>query len=112
LRSGGLIDYPTTGTIALTDAGRARATPPDYPLTAAHVQRRVIDLLGGASSRILEPLIAAYPKAMKRTDLAAQAGYTNITSKGFTNAIGRLRTLGFVTYPDTGSIAAAPVLFP
>jgi hypothetical protein len=31
--------------------------------------------------------------------------------QGFANAIGRLRTLGFIGYPDRGSVAAKPVLF-
>jgi len=39
------------------------------------------------------------------------AGYGNLRSKGFVNAIGRLRTLGFVDYPDSGSIVATPMLF-
>ena len=111
LRTEGLIEYPTSGSIVLTDMGRRKAQPPARPRTPEEVQQRIVSMLGGASSRILAPLINEYPKALEREDLAARAGYGNVTSKGFANAIGRLRTLGFVTYPDRGSIKAAPILF-
>jgi hypothetical protein len=72
---------------------------------------RTEGLIDCASGRILAPLIKAYPKSMIRTDVAAQAGYGNLASKGFVNATSRFRTLGFVDYPDSGSIVAMPVLF-
>ena len=37
--------------------------------------------------------------------------YPNLTSKGFANAMSRLRTLGFIDYPDRGTVRAQPVLF-
>jgi uncharacterized protein len=111
LRSGGYIDYPTQGTIALTESGRAAAVPPPTPRSSAEIQQRVISLLGGASARILQPLIEAYPKSLPREHVAAAAGYGNLTSKGFSNAVGRLRSLGFIDYPDRGTIVANPVLF-
>ena len=111
LRTDGLISYPTTGTIALTDDGRRKAEPPAAPMTPEDVQSRVIARLGGASARILEPLLSAYPKSVARDEVAARAGYGNVTSKGFANAIGRLRSLGFIDYPTPGAIVAMPVLF-
>jgi len=45
-----------------------------------------------------------------REGVAARAGYGHLQSKGFVNAISRLRTRGFVDYPDSGSIVAKPVL--
>jgi CRP-like cAMP-binding protein len=111
LRTAGAIDYPDAGTVALTEAGRLRARPPERPRTPEEVQARVIAMLGGASGRILTPLIAAYPEAVKRVDVADAAGYSNLASKGFVHAISRLRSLGFVDYPDAGSIVALPVLF-
>jgi len=110
LSTAGCIAYGA-GTVALTEAGRAVAQAPKAPRTARDVQDRVIAMLGGASGRILEPLIEAYPKAMPRQAVAERAGYGHLQSKGFVNAISRLRTLGFVDYPDRGSIVAKPVLF-
>lgn len=110
LSTAGFIVYGA-GTVALTPEGRLRSERPAAPRSAREVQDRVIAILGGASGRILEPLIEAYPKAMARDDVAARAGYGHLQSKGFVNAISRLRTLGFVDYPDRGSIVAKPVLF-
>ncbi len=111
LSSAGLIAYPDSGKVQLTADGQARATYPDAPRSPRDVQERVISLLGGASEKILRPIIASYPKAVLRTDVAAAAGYTNLNSKGFVNALSRLSSLGFVRYPDRGTVAAAPVLF-
>jgi hypothetical protein len=111
LRTAGRIEYPDRGTIVLTEAGQRVADYPNAPRSAEEVQQRVISLLGGASGRILEPLIQAYPSALAREDVARAAGYGHLQSKGFVNAISRLRTLGFVDYPDRGSIVAKPVLF-
>ena len=68
-------------------------------------------MLGGASARILEPLIKVYPRPMAREDLASAASYGHLNSKGFVNALGRLRSLGFIGYPQRGQVAAQPVLF-
>lgn len=111
LRTAGLIAYPSEGIITLTEDGRKAAQWAEAPSTPAQVQARVIGLLGGASGKILDPLIKAYPNALPRDVVAAKAGYGNLTSKGFTNAIGRLRSLGFIDYPDKGAIVAKPVLF-
>jgi len=111
LRSKALIDYPTTGKLVLTEAGRNAAHFPDAPRSSEEIQDRVIRMLGGTHGRILEPLLRAYPNALAREELARQANYTNLGSKGFANAIGRLRTLGFITYPTRGEVAAAAVLF-
>jgi hypothetical protein len=47
---------------------------------------------------------------VRREQLAAAADYGHVRSKGFLNALGRLRTLGFVTY-QAGDVVATPVLF-
>lgn len=60
---------------------------------------------------VLQPLISAYPEPIAREELAAAAGYGNLASKGFANAIGRLRSLGFIDYPAQGQVVACPVLF-
>jgi len=111
LRTNGFIDYPTQGRVVMTAAGESHAQPADVPATADELRDRVVRMLGGASARILEPLIKAYPKPMAMQDLAAAAGYGHLNSKGFVNARGRLRSLGFIDYPQQGQVAAQPVLF-
>lgn len=111
LRTGGQIDYPTPGALSLTSAGRAAASPVEEPMSSRELQQRLMDMLGGANARILKVLIEAYPGAIDREAVAANSGYGNLNSKGFTNAIGRLRTLGLIDYPERGKIKAQPVLF-
>jgi tRNA A37 N6-isopentenylltransferase MiaA len=111
LRSTGFIDYPTQGRVVMTDTGQAHAKAVDVPRTPDEMRERVVRMLGGASARILEPLIDAYPRSMAREDVAAAAHYGHLNSKGFVNALGRLRSLGFIDYPSQGQVAAQPVLF-
>jgi hypothetical protein len=111
LSSAGKIAYPGPGRLTLTDSGRALAQSVDAPRSSAEIQERVLRLLGGASERLMRPLIEAYPGPLERTNLAAAAGYGNLASKGFANAIGRLRSLGFIDYPSRGQVVAMPVLF-
>jgi hypothetical protein len=111
LRTDGQIDYPNADTVALTDAGRQHARPPERPRTSREIQERVVALIGGKAGEILAPLIEAYPSPMKRADVAARAGYGNLKSAGFVKAVGRLRTLGFLDYPDQATMVATSVLF-
>lgn len=111
LRSRGLIDYPRGGELALEEGGRALAQAPAAPASSAEIQERVVSLLGGTSERILRPLVAAYPDGLSREALCQEAGYQHTHSKGFTNALGKLRTLGFLDYPEPGYVKATEVLF-
>lgn len=111
LRTDGLITYPNSEDMALTASGRAHAEAPARPRTPDELHDRILSLLGGVHARVLRPLIAAYPESLGRMDLAGQAGYSNLNSTGFAKAVGRLRSLGFIDYPDSQSIVALPVLF-
>lgn len=111
LSSAGLIVYPPGGRVALTESGRGIACAPDRPTTAADLQQRIINLIGGAASKVLKPLIDANLEPMSRQDLATASGYGHVQSTGFVKTLGRLRTLGFIDYPDTGMVVAKPVLF-
>ena len=110
LKEHGHIEFPAPGTLALTDAGR-RVTARPEPRTAEQIQRRIVTMLGGATGRILEKLVAIHPKKIAREDLAADAGYSNIKSSPFVDGVGKLRTLGFIEFPAPGQVRAADVLF-
>lgn len=112
LRSSARIAYPEQGRVELTLEGASLAKEVRFQLTNEGLHDRICGMLGGASSRILGPLIKAYPDAITRNNLAALADYGNVNSKGFANALGRLRTLGFIDYPERGLVVASPVLFP
>ncbi len=111
LRTSGRVEYPSSDTMTLTAEGRQQAVAPARPQTPAEVQARICAILGGKSAQILQPVIDAYPNPLPRAEVAAAAGYGHLQSKGFVNAISRLRTLGFVDYPSSSTIVATPVLF-
>lgn len=111
LRSAGLIDYPEPGRVILTREGAGQAVHTGAPRTNEELQERVLKLLGGVHRRVLEPLIIEYPYPLDRSRLMEKAGYGNANSKGFVNALGRLRSLGFIDYPEPGKVQAQPVLF-
>lgn len=111
LRTAGKIDYPSAGTVVLTDAGRKLAAKFPRPRSPVEIQERVIAMLGGTHEKLLRPLVKIYPRSMSREDLGRAAGYGNLMSKGFANSVSRLSSLGLVKYPQRGFVAAAPVLF-
>jgi hypothetical protein len=110
LRSADLISYPSGGTVAPTDAGRAAAHTPDTPTSAGEIQRRVLDRIDGPMQRCLTPLLLSYPRALTREQLADAAEY-QVGTGAFQNALGRLRTLGCIDYPDRGHAVALGWLF-
>lgn len=111
LRNEGAITIPADGRLSIGEPGRARAAPVAAPMTGGELRAKLIAILGSPVDRILVALTEAYPAAVPRTDLAAAVGYTNVTSKGFREAIARLRDMGFIEAGD-GEIRAASTLFP
>lgn len=110
LRSAGLITYPNSDTVDLTDAGRAVANPQQQPLTTDDLHRVIFAKLPGPQACILRVLIDHYPDAVQREELAQRAGYS-LKSTGFTNPLGALRSLGVIDYPSSSEAIALPVLF-
>lgn len=110
LRTMGLVEYPSSGSVALTAAGRAAANDPGEPATAAELHARLQGILNGPQWRILAPIIKAYPRAVSRASVAAAAGY-EATGGAFQNPLGSLRSLGLIEYPAPGVVVALPVLF-
>jgi len=111
LRTAGYVQYPNSDSIAFTEAGRGVAVYPSAPRSSEEIQARVCSLIGGKASEILKPLLESYPDSVARETVAAAANYTNLKSEGFVKAVSRLRTLGFVDYPDTQSMRATDILF-
>jgi len=111
LRAAGLVDYPKTGHVCLTDKGRAVAPPCDVPASGEGLREAVLKVLDGPQQRMMVPLIEAYPNTMTSLDLAVASGYES-DNGSFRNVRGRLHTYGLVDYPSKGNVQAASLLFP
>jgi uncharacterized protein len=113
LRSAGLIDYPTPGSVVLTAEGASVASPSDIEPTTDGLQSAVFARLSEPEQRVLRPLIEVYPEALSKQDVGAAAGYTVGDKVGgaFGNILGRLRSLGLIDYPAQGTAAATSILF-
>lgn len=107
LRAAGFIDG-----MRLTARGRALAIIPAGRPTATDVQHHVSNLLGGATAKVLKPLLDAFPREVERESVMRSAGYTHVNTKSLASAIGRLRTLGFIEVPSPGVLKATSLLFP
>lgn len=80
-------------------------------MTAKEMRDRIATMLGHPSGPILEKLVTIHPRTIERKDLAAHAGYGNPRSGNFVTAIGRLKSLGFIEFPNSGTVKAGAVLF-
>lgn len=110
LKRDGYVTFPAPGRIAFTPKGRDVAAITADPPTSEELQDQVMALVSGPQGAILRVLIACYPEAMPRAEVAARAGVSE-TSSGFDKNVGRLRALGFIDYPSPGSVVAESMLF-
>ena len=92
----------------LTDAGRGPAEFPAATPTTADGHGRIRAVLGGVERAVFDALHAAGGRA-PREALASGLGYHERT-KSFTNALGRLRTLGVVEY-EGGEVAGTGLMY-
>lgn len=111
LRTKGIVEYVTPGTISLTASGSAFAAEPDIPPTREGLHDAVLRKLPAPEGRVLTPLLEAYPDSLSSEELATKAQYEP-SSGGFNNLKGRLRSLGLAEYPSPGRMKAADILFP
>lgn len=111
LRSGGLVDYPSGGTVALTGEGRTKANKPSKAPTLEELHESWYRIMPAPQAAILRAAVAAYPKAIPKDELADIIGVSR-TSGGYFNNLGRLRTMGAIDYPQRGTVRAADILFP
>jgi hypothetical protein len=106
LRTRGLIDYPASGEIALTELGSAVAEWPATPPTRQALKAAVAEQLAPRQARFLDTLWAESPLA--RDDLAERCGVSP-QSSSYSNDLGRLRTLGVIDYPRSGWVALGSI---
>lgn len=109
LNSRDYVRYVGSQKIALTDEGRALASPPDSALTSEQLHELVLARLPGPERKILQVLISEWPERLEKSDLAERAGYA--LGGAFNNPLGRLRSLGLIDYPERGRARARDLLF-
>lgn len=111
LRTAGLVEYPSGGQVQLTVAGVAAADPDASPISSLDDLHRIwLAKVTPSEARLLGLLIEKGGRSMTRAQLAESAGYTE--NGHFNNMLGRLRTIGAVSYPSKGDVAASSILFP
>lgn len=107
----GLIGYPEQGRIELTAEGRDGAELPEIAPTTEALHDAICQMVSGPQATLLRVLIAAYPDAVSREQLAERAGVSSASS-GFRANISTLSGFELLNYPQPGYVAADPLLFP
>lgn len=97
LRSGGMIDYRTNGTISMTDAGRTAAPQADL---SVGLHDRVRSALSGPQRQVFD-LLADHHRGLSRERIASALGW-EVTSGHVKNVLGSMRTLEVLDYPQPG----------
>ena len=101
-KSAGLLVYPTSGTVSLSDSGRRVAAPCSRPsLREAHDRARGI--LSSAQRKLFDAILSA-------GEISREAVFHKLgmTANGYTERlVGELKTLQLITYPSTGKVAIA-----
>jgi hypothetical protein len=111
LRTKGLIDFPSKGTLMLTPAGARLAQRPESASSNRELHDRVLARLPGPERKLLAAVLTAFPLDITSERLAEITNYS-VTSSSFTNPRGHLRSLGFIDFPRKGVISASAMLFP
>jgi hypothetical protein len=110
LRTHGLIEYGSNGTLRLTDEGRRHAPPAASPLSTEDMLERCYKVLSGPQSAILRVLHASYPTLMAREEVAQQAG-ASPRSSAYTNNLGALKSAGMIEYGPDRTLKCSQSLF-
>lgn len=109
LKTALLIEYPFSGELRLTEAGRAAANAPATPPTNAALHAAIRSKISGPQWALLEALIRQRVP-LSRAELAEQAG-VSAASSGFEKNVSTLSGFGFVTYPERGYVQVADIMF-
>ncbi len=107
----GLIRYPRSGWITLTDEGRVIADGAMTPRNLLGLHTAWAGKLSPPQARMLWSLVDRYPGSFTRPELA-EATNQSVKSSAFDKHIRMLRSLKIVGYPETGSVVATALLFP
>jgi Mn-dependent DtxR family transcriptional regulator len=105
LRTKGLVDYPSSGGVMLTDEGRKVARQPDGELTRDELIQRTLSVLRTSALQKIFTTIVEHGRAMSREELAAATNYT--VNGHFNNMVGSLRSMGVIEYPSKGGVQLA-----
>jgi ribosomal protein L29 len=112
MKKQGLIDYPSTSCVSLTDIGHEAARPPDVPLTLAEFHRAWFRLLPPRLEKLLTAIMARYPDSLDRQELAIEVGMTFGTGAFNTYLSELKKTYTVIEYPDKSTVRASDVLYP
>jgi hypothetical protein len=109
LRTAGLVEYRSTGTVNLTDAAFKLSTRKS--LSERDLHAAIVAKLPPRRRRIVDVLLALRGRPLDRAMVATRA-CTSADSSTFEKDVGYLRsTLGVLVYPSSGQVAAAAHLF-
>ena len=111
LRTSGLIDYPQPAYVEFTKEGRRQARPVTALASLGELHQAWLTIVTNPQQKILREIIAAYPQAIRKDELARLIAVSP-DSGSYANNLGRLRTLGAIDYPKPGYVQAKDVLFP
>jgi len=106
LRTAGLVDYVGGVGVVLTEAGLRRAQAVDVPGTPVALRDRLRTLLTQSQRRLFDLVVKGFPQTLARDYLAAAVN-KHVRTKTFINDLGRLHSLGFVSYVPAGGVRAA-----
>jgi uncharacterized protein len=110
LSSLGLIAYPGSGQLALTDEGRAMASAAPRFVSSEDLQAAWFQRLSRPQAAMLRILIDRYPRSVEREQFAVESGQSP-TSSGYRANLSHLHSLGLVGYPSSGLVVASSLLF-
>lgn len=107
MRTNGLVDYPASGQLCLTEEGRGIAGGVDRSTDPSEILDAICAQLDPRHQDMLRHLAACYPRMLSRDDLANLCG-KSATSSSFANDLGFLKnTIKAITYPRQGAVALA-----
>jgi len=107
----GLLSSPRRGEIAITPLGLGRIGPARSIRTLGELHAAWKQRVGNPQARMLDMLIAVYPQAMSREDLARAVGMA-AAGGAFARAVRSLIEIGAARYPGRGFVVATDLLFP
>lgn len=109
LRTSGHLNYPNSEALELTETG-VSATSHIDSFSRQDLAAGITQVLDPREKRVLDQIMAHYPKRVSRAAVASETGYEP-TGGGYRNILGKLRSVGLIQYPDADSAIAEGWLF-